>query len=480
MNTLIQRLDKNRLLVPKNYKQGMLTNAIIYADHKLEALIENSAIEQIANVASLRGIEGNALAMPDIHTGYGFPIGGVAAFNINDGIISPGGVGYDINCGVRLLKTNLKKTEIYPKIKELINKLYFNVPLGVGCESNIKLSRQDEEQIIMKGAKWAIENNFGYQEDLEKTESRGALKGADTSIISEKAYKRGKNQQGTLGSGNHFIEIQYTDEIFNQAIAEKLGIFKGQIMVMIHTGSRGFGHQICSDFLETMKKASKKYDIYLADNQLASAPFKSPEGQNYFAAMKGAANYAWSNRQILTHITRKSFSDVFSISPRSLNMELIYDVAHNIAKLEEHKINGKIKKLIVHRKGATRAFPPLHPELPKAYKETGQPVIIPGDMGRCSYLLAGTLKAMNETFGSACHGAGRLMSRHAARRHGRGRSIETEMAKMGILVKSAMKNTLSEEMSDAYKNIDNVIEVISDSGISNKIAKFKPLAVIKG
>ena len=477
---LIKRLDKNRLLIPKSYKKGMLTNAVIYADHKLEALIEHSAIEQIANVASLRGIEGNALAMPDIHTGYGFPIGGVAAFNTDTGIISPGGVGYDINCGVRLLKTNLKKSEISKKIKELINKLYRNVPLGLGCESNIKLSRKDEERIVTHGARWAIENNFGDEKDLERIESNGVLKGANTSIISEKAYKRGKNQQGTLGSGNHFIEIQYTDEIFDEAIAKKLGIFKGQIMVMIHTGSRGFGHQICSDFLETMKKASKKYDIYLADNQLASAPFKSPEGQAYFAAMKGAANYAWSNRQILTHLTIKSFSNIFSVSPASLNMELIYDVAHNIAKLENHKINGKIKELIVHRKGATRAFAPHHSELPEIYKETGQPVIIPGDMGRCSYLLSGTSKAMNDTFGSACHGAGRVMSRHAARRHGRGRSIEAEMEKIGIIVKAATKNALSEEMSDAYKDINNVIEIISNSGISNKVAKFKPLAVIKG
>ncbi|MEA3306475.1 MAG: RtcB family protein [Elusimicrobiota bacterium] len=480
MNANIKRLDKNRLLVPREYKPGMLTDAIIYANHNIESLIEHSAIEQIANVASLRGIEGNALAMPDIHTGYGFPIGGVAAFNTDTGIISPGGVGFDINCGVRLLKTNIKKSDISIKIKNLINELYNNVPLGLGCAGSMKLKLKDEERIIMNGAAWAIENDFGFERDLERMESNGVLKGADISVISDMAYKRGRNQQGTLGSGNHFMEIQYASEIFNETLAEKMGIFKGQITLMIHTGSRGFGHQVCSDFLQIMKQASKKYDIFLADGQLASAPFKSSEGRDYFAAMKGAANYAWCNRQILTHVARKSFSDTLSISPESLNMKLVYDVAHNIAKIENHDINGKTKKLIVHRKGATRAFAPHHSELPEIYKETGQPVIIPGDMGRCSYLLGGTLKAMDETFGSACHGAGRVMSRNAARRKGQGRSIEKEMAKMGIIVKAAKKSSLSEEMSEAYKNINDVIEVVSGIGISNKIAKFKPLAVIKG
>ncbi|MBI4656706.1 MAG: RtcB family protein [Elusimicrobia bacterium] len=480
MNEKLKRLDSNRLLAPKTYKQGMRTDAVIYADEKIEKLLETEAIEQIANVATLPGITGNALAMPDIHTGYGFPIGGVAAFDAQEGIISPGGVGYDINCGVRLLRTNLKKEVVQPKIKDLVYRLYSEIPLGVGSEGKIKLSRESHEKLLLKGSAWAVEHGYGTSQDIERTESDGRLDGADPSIISHKAYERGKQQQGTLGSGNHFLEVQTVDEIFDETAAQKFGLFKGQITVMIHTGSRGFGHQVCTDFLETMRRASNRYEIYLPDRELACAPFTSKEGLDYFAAMKAAANYAWANRQCLTHWTREVFMRIFTISPRDMQMDLVYDVAHNIAKLEEHVIDGKKKKFIVHRKGATRAFGPGHPELPEIFRETGQPVIIPGDMGRYSYLLLGTAQAMKETFGSTCHGAGRVMSRHEAIRRARGRSIAAELEKTGIIAKSAGRETLSEEMPEAYKNISNVIDVVCNSGISRKIARFKPIGVIKG
>lgn len=480
MNSKITRIDANKILVPKTYKQGMKTDGIIYVDEQLEKNLENEAIIQVANIATLPGIIGNSLAMPDIHTGYGFPIGGVAAFDEEDGIISPGGVGYDINCGVRLLRTNLKKETIQPRIKDLVYRLYSEIPLGVGSEGKIKLNYESYKNLLVKGSKWAVERGFGNQDDVEKTESNGCLEGAEPSIISQRAYERGKHQQGTLGSGNHFLEVQVVDEIFDENIAKKLGLFIGQITVMIHTGSRGFGHQVCTDFLETMRRASNKYHIYLADRELSCAPFKSQEGQDYFAAMKAAANYAWANRQCLTHWTREVFMRIYSISPADLGMDLIYDVAHNIAKLEEHIINGKKKKLVVHRKGATRAFGPNHPELPIIYRKMGQPVIIPGDMGRYSYLLLGTEQAMKETFGSTCHGAGRVMSRHEAIRKAKGRSISTELEKIGIIVKSAGRETLAEEMSEAYKDVSNVIDVVRNSGISRKIAKFKPIGVIKG
>lgn len=476
----LKRIDENRLEVPSDYKQGMRTNGIVYVDEVLEKKLESESIEQVANVATLPGIVGASMAMPDIHTGYGFPIGGVAAFDIKDGIISPGGVGYDINCGVRLLRSNLKKDIVVPKLKELIDALYNEIPSGVGSKGKLRLSPEDEEKLLLKGARWAVERGFGDISDLEKIESGGCLEGADPSIISQKAYERGRAQQGTLGSGNHFLEVQYVDEIYDEKAADVLGLFKGQLTVMIHSGSRGFGHQVCTDFLEVMSRAVKKYNIALPDKELACAPFNSPEAQDYFAAMKAAANYAWGNRQCLMHWTREVFMSVFNISPAELGMLLVYDVAHNIAKIEEHIVEGKKKRLVVHRKGATRAFPPGHPELPAVYRNLGQPVLIPGDMGRASFVLIGTEKAMNETFGSTCHGAGRVMSRHQAIRQAKGRAIWREMEDKGIIVRAAGRETLAEEMSEAYKDVSNVVEVVHNAGISLKVARLRPMGVVKG
>jgi len=476
----LRRIDNNRIEIPTDYKQGMRVKGIVYVDEVLERELETQSIEQVANVATLPGIVGSSMAMPDIHTGYGFTIGGVAAFDLKDGIVSPGGVGYDINCGVRLLRSNLKKEEVVPRIKDLVGVLYNEIPSGVGSKGKIRLGPEDERRILLKGARWAVEQGFGNAEDLEKIESGGCINGADPTLISNKAYERGRAQQGTLGSGNHFLEVQYVDEIYDERAANSLGLFKDHITVMIHTGSRGFGHQVCTDFLEVMERAVSKYKIQLYDKELACAPFGSPEAQDYLAAMRAAANYAWANRQCIMHWAREVFLRIFSISPKKLGMELIYDVAHNIAKIEEHEVNGRKMKLIVHRKGATRAFPPDHPELPEIYMPLGQPVLIPGDMGRASYVLLGTKKAMQETFGSTCHGAGRVMSRHQAIKRAKGRAIWREMEDKGIIVRSAGRETLAEEMSEAYKDVSNVVDVVHNAGISKKVARLRPIGVVKG
>ena len=476
----LRRIDDTKVEVPSDYKQGMRVKGIIYVDDLLEKDLESQSIDQVANVATLPGIVRASFAMPDIHMGYGFAIGGVAAFDLKEGIVSPGGVGYDINCGVRLLKSNLTKDKVLPKIKDLVNVLYNEVPSGVGSKGKIRLGPDDEKKILLYGAKWAVEQGFGSAEDLKKIESGGYIEGADPSLISRKAYERGRAQQGTLGSGNHFLEVQYVDEIYDEQAANILGLFRDQITVMIHTGSRGFGHQVCTDFLEVMERAAVKYKIELFDKELACAPYSSSEAQDYLAAMRAAANYAWANRQCIMHWAKESFMNIFNISPRELGMSLIYDVAHNIAKVEEHEENGKKMKLVVHRKGATRAFPPGHPELPEVYRTLGQPVLIPGDMGMASFVLLGTEKAMKETFGSTCHGAGRVMSRHQAIRKAKGRSIWREMEDKGIIVKSAGRETLAEEMSEAYKDISNVVDVVHKAGISKKVARLRPIGVIKG
>ena len=476
----LRRIDETKIEIPIDYKQGMRVKGIIYVDEILQKDLEDQAIDQVANVATLPGIVGSSMAMPDVHTGYGFAIGGVAAFDLEDGIVSPGGVGYDINCGVRLLKSNLLREDVLTKMKDLVSILYNEIPSGVGSKGRIRLGPDDEKKILLKGARWAVEQGFGDASDLEKIESGGCIDGADPSLISKKAYERGRAQQGTLGSGNHFLEVQYIDEIYDEKAANSLGFFLGQVTVMIHTGSRGFGHQVCTDFLEVMGKAAGKYKIELSDKELACAPFSSPEAWDYLAAMRAAANYAWANRQCIMHWTREAFFKVFSISPKKLGMELIYDVAHNIAKIEEHEVNGRKMKLIVHRKGATRAFPPGHPELPEIYRPLGQPVLIPGDMGRASYVLLGTEKAMKETFGSTCHGAGRIMSRHQAIKKAKGRAIWREMEDKGIIVRSAGRETLAEEMSEAYKDVSDVVEVVHKAGISKKVARLRPIGVIKG
>ncbi|MEN8262819.1 MAG: RtcB family protein [Nitrospirota bacterium] len=479
MNKL-RRIDSSRIEIPDDYRSGMRTNGIIYVDKTLEKNLESKSVDQVANVATLPGIVGSSLAMPDIHTGYGFTIGGVAAFDLDSGIISPGGVGYDINCGVRLLRTELEKQEVMPKIKDLIEGFYRDIPTGVGSKGKLKLNAKEHKKVLSRGSQWVVEQGLGDSGDIEHTESQGCMEGADPELISKKAFERGSRQLGTLGSGNHFTEIQYVDEIYDENIANSLGFFKKQIVVMIHTGSRGFGHQVCTDYLEVMQKAARKYSIELPDRELACAPFNSPEARDYMASMKAAANYAWANRQLIMHWVKESFLRVFNAGPASLGMSLVYDVAHNIAKVEEHVVSGKPRKLVVHRKGATRAFPAGHNELPDVYKNIGQPVIIPGDMGRASYVLIGTERGMQDSFGSTCHGAGRVMSRHQAIKKAKGRAIWREMEDKGIIVRATGRDTLAEEMPEAYKDVSNVVDVVQSAGLSKKVAKLRPLGVIKG
>ena len=476
------RIDDYRWEIPKTYKPGMRVPGLIFSDEKMISHIQDEqSLEQVANVAFLPGIVGKSLAMPDIHWGYGFPIGGVAATRVNDGVVSPGGVGFDINCGVRLLRTNLMEAEVKPKIEKLLADLFINVPSGLGSEGKIKLKGNQIDKLILKGAAWAVQAGYGDAEDLEFTEERGCLEGADPDKVSVKAKNRGAPQSGTLGSGNHFLEIQVVDEIYDAKIARAFGIEeKGQVLVLIHTGSRGFGHQVCDDYLKTMITAVKNYGIELPDRQLACAPIKSPEGQSYLAAMACAANYAWVNRQCITHWTRESFSRVLAKNPRELGMRVVYDVAHNIAKIEEHQVEGKKLTVCVHRKGATRAFPPMHPEIPQAYRKVGQPVLIPGDMGRYSYVAVGTEKAMEETFGSTCHGAGRVQSRSAARKSIRGADVAQELAAKGIAIHVASIASLAEEASAAYKDVAEVVHVTDAAGISSKVVKARPIGVIKG
>jgi tRNA-splicing ligase RtcB len=477
----LNKIDEYRWEIPQDYASGMRVPGLIYASSKLlEMIRRDQAPEQVANVAFLPGIVNHSLAMPDIHWGYGFPIGGVAATTLDEGVISPGGVGFDINCGVRLVRTDLTLKEVKPRIESLINELFKMIPSGVGSKGKIKISYNELRKLLGRGAEWAVDRGYGWEEDILLTEEEGYMKDANPNLISQHALERGKPQLGTLGSGNHFLEIQLIEKVYDVNIAGELGLEEGNISIMIHTGSRGFGHQVCTDHLSSMQKAVHKYAIHLPDRQLACAPVQSPEGKNYYAAMSCAANYAWVNRQCIMHWTREAFAKIFHASARELGMRLVYDVAHNMAKLEEHIVDGQKTKLCVHRKGATRAFPPFHPEIPKKYREIGQPVLIPGDMGRCSYCLAGTEKAMKETFGSTCHGAGRVISRTSARKQARGRNIQRELNEKGIIVKAENRGVLAEEMSDAYKDVNEVVEVMHQTGISKKVARMKPLGVIKG
>lgn len=478
----IRKIDDFRWEIPKEYKQGMRVPGLVYADERmLEAIKEDQSLEQVANVAFLPGIVGRSLAMPDIHWGYGFPIGGVAATRITDGVVSPGGVGYDINCGVRLLRTNLDENEVRPKIKELVNELFRNVPSGVGSEGKIKVNEKEMNEILTHGAHWAVRRGFGQQADIEVTEETGRLKGANPDKVSARAKQRGAPQSGTLGSGNHFLEVQVVREIYDEAAAEVMGIENiGQVLILIHTGSRGLGHQVCDDYLRIMEGAVKRYGISLPDRQLACAPIESPEGKDYLAAMACAANYAWANRQCITHWVRESLAKVFNKSFEELGLQQIYDVAHNIAKIEEHVVNGTKMTLCVHRKGATRAFPAGHKDVPQCYREIGQPVLIPGDMGRRSYVAVGTERAMSESFGSTCHGAGRVQSRGAAKRGLRGVDVAEELRAKGIIVKADSMSSLAEEASQAYKDVTHVVEVTHKAGISRKVAMATPIGVIKG
>ncbi len=469
--------------IPKSEKEGMRVPARIYASDVLFENMDKGVFEQITNVACLPGIQKYALCMPDGHWGYGFPIGGVAAFDTEDGIISPGGIGFDINCGMRLITTDLKINEVKPRLPELINELFRAVPAGVGSKGVIKASVSQLKDIMERGAEWCIENGYGWPQDLQRIEEGGHIPGADPSKVSEKAISRGINQLGTLGSGNHYLEIQLvtTENIFDEKIAKVFGIKeKDQIVIMVHCGSRGFGHQVATDYLRVFDKAMKKYGMTVRDRELACAPFKSPEGSDYYKAMLCAANSAFANRQIITHRIRESFSKVFDTNAEKLGIEIVYDVAHNIARVERYKIDGKEKEVLVHRKGSTRSFGPGRRELPEIYREVGQPVIVGGSMQTGSFLLTGTEKAMEETFGSTMHGAGRTMSRSAAKKMVRGDQLMRTMAENGILVKAASMPGLAEEAGIAYKDISEVVETMDTLGISKKVVKLKPIGNIKG
>jgi tRNA-splicing ligase RtcB len=415
--------------------------------------------------------------MPDIHQGYGFPIGGVAAMDWQSGVVSPGGVGYDINCGVRLLRTTLTRSEVEPRLRELVNQMFRDVPCGTGSEGTLRVDRKQLDAVLAEGAGWMVTNGYGFQRDAEFTEERGAMEGADPAKVSERAKERGRPQLGTLGSGNHFLEVQWVEQVFDETAARAMGLEADQAVVLVHCGSRGLGHQVCTDYLAEMGAAMKRYNITLPDRQLACVPIQSPEGQSYLAAMRASANFAWANRQAITHLLRGSFQRIFGPEAK---LEMIYDVCHNIAKRERHLWEGQKRDVLVHRKGATRAFPPGHRDLPAAYREVGQPVLIPGSMGTASWVLVGAEAAMRETFGSVCHGAGRLMSRTAARKGRDAREVQKRLEEQGILVRSETRDGILEEVPEAYKNVDEVIEVVHAAGLARKVARFRPMGVIKG
>lgn len=472
-----KRLDDNSLEISINYKPGMRVPGLVFASKEMEeSLFSDNALEQVANVATLPGIVKASIAMPDIHWGYGFPIGGVAAFDVSDGVISPGGVGYDINCGVRLLSTALDAKDATRFMSKIVAKLFENIPSGVGSEGKLKVSRDVFPSVLIDGSKWAVEQGFGYQEDIDLIEDNGAMKDADCAAISKEAMSRGSPQLGTLGAGNHFLEVQEVVEIFDQETADVFNLRKGQLTVLIHTGSRGLGHQVATDYIEVMLGAAKKYGINLIDRQLACAPISSPEGKRYFGAMAASANYAWANRQVITHWVRQSLIDALGISKSRLDARLVYDVAHNIAKKETHDGNN----LVIHRKGATRAFAKGMPGLPQNYKDTGHPVLVPGDMGRYSFVMVGTEKAAKTTFASACHGAGRLLSRTKAFEKYTVSGLTRQLNESGVTFKAKSNDTLIEEAPGAYKDVELVVDVLHNAGIAKKIAKMKPLGVVKG
>ena len=476
----IERIDAYRVRLPKS--GGMRVDGIVYADERMMKDIQkDESLQQVRNVAHLPGIVGASIAMPDIHWGYGFPIGGVAAMDAEEGVVSPGGVGYDINCGVRLLRSTLTREEIAPHRDAIVAQMYRSVPTGVGAHrTDLKVTGRDLRQVLEKGAAWAVSKGLGRAEDLDTIEERGCIAGADPDLVSDRAEERGQTQLGTLGSGNHFAELQYVAEVFDETIAAAFGLFKDQITVMIHSGSRGLGHQVCTDHLRVMGDATRKYGITLPDRQLACAPLSSPEGRNYLAAMAAAANFAFANRQVMSHWIRESIAAALGIAPDRTGVSVVYDVCHNIAKFETFTVNGRARKLCVHRKGATRAYPPGHAGTPAAYRDAGQPVLIPGDMGRYSYVMAGAPAAMEETFGSACHGAGRLMSRGEAKRSVKGRTLIKEMADRGVHVMAAGMATIAEEMPEAYKDVADVVNVVHGAGIAVKVAQLRPIGVIKG
>jgi tRNA-splicing ligase RtcB len=463
--------------VPVGYVPGMRVTGKFFLSESLGSSLETGAIEQLANVATLPGIIRHSLAMPDIHWGYGFPIGGVAAFSLEEGVISPGGVGFDINCGVRLLTTPLVQKDISGR-RDLIEELFRAVPTGVGGKSSLRISPPDLERMMLKGAGWAVDAGYGVTRDLVRCEDGGYMKQADSRAVSAKAKQRGVPQGGTLGSGNHFLEMQVVSEIFDPEAAQAFGLRMGQCCCMIHCGSRGLGHQVCTDHLKLLESATKKYHISIPDRQLACAPILSPEGKDYFGAMAASANYAWANRQLITHTTRQVLAKMFRIDYE--DMPLVYDVAHNVAKFEEHTVEGKPQKVCVHRKGATRSFGPGSGEIPRELVKIGQPVIIPGSMGTSSFVLRGTKTAMEKTFGSTCHGAGRIMSRTQAKKSLSGKDITANLLKAGIIVRAHSDNAIADEAPEVYKSSDDVVNVVHEVGISRLVARLSPLGVIKG
>ena len=478
----IERVDDFRYRIPRSFKECMSTDAIVYADEKMiGSVVQDNAPEQAANVACLPGIVGNSLAMPDIHWGYGFPIGGVAAFDSENGVISPGGIGYDVNCGVRLVRTDLTVDDVGPRVKQLIDAAFDNVPSGVGEKGKLRLTASETDDVLAEGARWAVSQGYGWDDDLVVCEEEGRMKGADPSKVGDRARQRGASQLGTLGGGNHFLEIQKVDEIFDESAAKTFGIGAvGQVVVSIHTGSRGCGHQIASDYIRIMEGATKRYGIQVPDRQLACAPVNSDEGRDCFAAMSCAANFAWANRQLILHWLRESFGRTLGRSPEDIGMSLVYDVAHNICKREEHEVDGRRTTLYVHRKGATRAFDSSRQEVPARYRSEGQPVLIPGDMGSASYVLVGTPGAMRETFGSTCHGAGRRMSRKAATRKFNANDVVSMLRQRGIYVRAASRDGIVEEAPGAYKDVDDVVKIANGAGISELVARLRPLGVMKG
>jgi tRNA-splicing ligase RtcB len=477
----LEQIDAYRWRIPRDEHRGMRVDGIVFADERLIApLRTDPALEQVANVATLPGIVGASLAMPDVHWGYGFPVGGVAAMRADRGVVSPGGIGFDINCGVRLLRSGLVAAEIRPRLEPLADALFAAIPSGVGARTGQRLALRDLDEVMCKGARWAVERGFGWSSDLDRTEERGEMVGASPADISHRAHERGADQLGTLGSGNHFIEVQVVDRVLEPSAAMALGLEAGAVTVMIHCGSRGLGHQVCTDHLTSMDSAAARAGIVLPDRQLACAPLGSPEANAYLAAMAAAANFAWANRQLIGQAVRAAFRRVLGTPAERLGLELVYDLSHNVAKIEQHHVAGQPIVLCVHRKGATRAFPPGHPDVPAEYRAVGQPVLIPGDMGRCSYVAVGAPGAMELTFGSSCHGAGRSLSRHAAVRLLRGVDVARQLGAQGIVVRAERRDLLAEEASPAYKDVEAVVEVSANAGLIRPVARLRPLIVVKG
>ena len=474
----IEAIDQFRYRIPRDEARGMRTDVRVYASETLMAQIgKDLSLEQAMNVATLPGIVGSSLAMPDIHQGYGFPIGGVAALDFEHGVVSPGGVGFDINCGVRLVRTTLRESDVRPRLRELINQVFRDVPCGAGTSGFVKIGARDLDRVLAGGARWMVENGYGEERDARFAEAGGTLDEADPAAVSERARERGLPQLGTLGSGNHFLEIQFVEELHDAAAARAYGLSQGQVTVLIHSGSRGLGHQVCTDYVALMNKSLARFGISLPDRQLACGPIHSEEGERYLAAMRAAANFAWANRQAILHFLRGAFRRIFGDSAR---LDLIYDVCHNIAKRERYVVDGRKRDVLVHRKGATRAFPPGHREIPGQYRAVGQPVFVPGSMGTASWVLAGAEGAMRETFGSVCHGAGRLLSRTAARKGRDARHEQRRLEDRGILVRSETRDGILEELPEAYKNVDEVIAVVHEAGLARKVARLRPMGVIKG